>query len=157
MATQCRTCPSPSLLSLPASSLSSPIRSLFTASGSIDLRTLCIAPGRHCWAIYVDVLVLESGGSLLDTMALAVFAALLDTRLPRLRLITGETPEDVEVEVEEDPSATEPFPGAEGIPVCVTFLQVPASMMAGKPRSMRFDTDRHPFPHSDWGPQSCRC
>ena len=100
--------------------------SLFTSSGSIDLRTLCIAPGRHCWAVYVDVLVLESGGSLLDTMALAVYAALLDTRLPRIHLVAGEAPGDVGVEVDEDPAASSAFPGAAGIPVCVTFLQVPS-------------------------------
>ena len=118
--------------------------SLLTSSGSIDLRTLCIAPGRHCWAVYVDVLVLESGGSLLDTMALAVYAALLDTRLPKLRLVTGANPNEVEVDVDEDPTASMPFPGADGIPVCVTFLQAsvleigPLSHPTALPHSLYF-------------------
>lgn len=41
--------------------------------------------------------------------------------------MSGETPADVEVEVDDDPLASTPFPGAEGIPVCVTFLQVRAT------------------------------
>jgi hypothetical protein len=63
--------------------------------------------------------------------ALAVYAALLDARLPRLHLVAGETPADVEVEVDDDPLASVPFPGAEGIPVCVTFLQVSAAEECG--------------------------
>lgn len=52
-----------------------------------------------------------------------MYAALLDTRLPRLHLVPGEAGA-TEVVVDEDPAATVPFPGAEGVPVCVTFLQV---------------------------------
>jgi exosome complex RNA-binding protein Rrp42 (RNase PH superfamily) len=31
-------------------------------SKTIDLRSLCIAPGTHCWVLYIDALV-SSGGS----------------------------------------------------------------------------------------------
>ncbi|OWK02780.1 hypothetical protein Celaphus_00010626 [Cervus elaphus hippelaphus] len=47
---------------------------------SIDLESLCISPREHCWALYVDVLLLECGGNLFDAISIAVKAALFNTR-----------------------------------------------------------------------------
>lgn len=30
---------------------------IFSNKSSVDLQALCISPGEHCWALYVDVLV----------------------------------------------------------------------------------------------------
>ena len=39
--------------------------------------------GRHCWTLYVDILILECGGNLFDAVSIAVKAALSNTRIPR--------------------------------------------------------------------------
>lgn len=52
-------------------------------SDAFDLRQLSVLPGRHCWALYVDILILECGGNLFDAVSIAVKAALFNTRIPR--------------------------------------------------------------------------
>ncbi|CAH8505034.1 unnamed protein product [Schistosoma margrebowiei] len=44
----------------------------------IDLSPLCIQRGRQCWVIYIDLLILEGAGNLLDASSLVVKAALLN-------------------------------------------------------------------------------
>lgn len=43
---------------------------------ALPLPSLAIIPGRQCWVLFVDVLVLEWSGSVLDALSLAVTAAL---------------------------------------------------------------------------------
>ncbi|GBG80935.1 hypothetical protein CBR_g31491 [Chara braunii] len=42
------------------------------AGAAIDLTTLCIVEGRTCWVLYVDILVLNTDGNLLDASAIAI-------------------------------------------------------------------------------------
>eukprot|EP00850_Spirogloea_muscicola_P003796 SM000015S01296 [mRNA] locus=s15:1157145:1158859:+ [translate_table: standard] len=51
---------------------------------AVDLRELCIAPGRAAWTAYVDVYCLDADGALLDTALLAATAALADLELPEV-------------------------------------------------------------------------
>ncbi|CAH8486262.1 unnamed protein product [Schistosoma turkestanicum] len=44
----------------------------------IDLSSLCIQRGRQCWVIYIDLLILEGAGNLLDASSLVIKAALLN-------------------------------------------------------------------------------
>lgn len=37
--------------------LSNKLYKVFNNRHSLDLRSLCICPGEHCWVLYVDVLV----------------------------------------------------------------------------------------------------
>ena len=48
-----------------------------------DLCQLSVLPGRHCWALYVDILILECGGNLFDAVSIAVKAAMHSARIPR--------------------------------------------------------------------------
>lgn len=85
---------------------------------------MCVVPGRYAWRVYVDCLVLSAaGGCLLDALALGAYAALRDATIPKLRLVQGEMPGELDVELDDDPSAVFPFP-CEGVPVAVTFTQV---------------------------------
>lgn len=43
-------------------------------SGALDLGTLCVVAGRQCWVLWIDCLVLEAAGNILDTCALAMCA-----------------------------------------------------------------------------------
>ena len=71
---------------------------------SVDLNQLCVLSGHHCWALYVDVLVLECGGNLFDAAGMAVRAALRHTRLPDVAVaaVDGGKPE---LELSDDPNA----------------------------------------------------
>lgn len=40
--------------------LSNNLYKVFNNRQSLDLRSLCICPGEHCWVLYVDVLVSSS-------------------------------------------------------------------------------------------------
>jgi exosome complex component RRP43 len=57
-----------------------------TSQGLVDTRQLCIEPGRAAWAAYLDLVVLDAGGSVGDACALAAAAALGHLRLPRVRV-----------------------------------------------------------------------
>ncbi|CAM9524218.1 unnamed protein product [Choristocarpus tenellus] len=45
-------------------------------SEGIDLDSLCILPGKFCWVIYVDLLILQADGNLLDAASFASHVAL---------------------------------------------------------------------------------
>lgn len=53
---------------------------VFRTQSVLDLVSLGIIDGQCCWILYVDIVVLECGGNLLDAMSLAVKAALANTR-----------------------------------------------------------------------------
>lgn len=56
------------------------------SSDVLDLKQLCIDPGKAAWAAYVDVYVLDADGSLHDACLLAITAALSTLHLPRVVL-----------------------------------------------------------------------
>lgn len=55
---------------------------LQSAYGSqfLNLHSLCIQPGRQCWIVYIDLLLLEGAGNLLDAASLAIKAALINAK-----------------------------------------------------------------------------
>ena len=57
----------------------------------------------QCWILYVDVVVLECGGNLMDSVSIAVKAALFDTKIPRVRVRVDEETEVKDVELSDDP------------------------------------------------------
>ncbi|NP_001086766.1 exosome component 7 S homeolog [Xenopus laevis] len=63
---------------------------IFDNRSSIDLESLCIQAREHCWVLYVDVLLLECGGNLFDTISVAVKAALFNARIPKVRVLEDE-------------------------------------------------------------------
>lgn len=86
-----------------------------------DRKQLCISAGKHCWSLFVDVLVLESDGNDLDAAVLATRTALAATRLPGVSL-----EEDTEAEslvLSDDPKDTQTL-NCQGLPVAVTLCQV---------------------------------
>ena len=70
---------------------------------SLDLTQLCIVPGKHCWVVHVDVIMLEYGGNLFDACSIAVKAALHDIGIPNVTATAGDEGE-YEINLPEDPS-----------------------------------------------------
>lgn len=89
--------------------------------GSLDLKALCIIPGKTCWVLYIDTLILECGGNLFDAISIAIKAALHDTRIPDLTVI-GDG-EERDIEVSDDPYDVLPI-DISNVPVLVTLNKV---------------------------------
>jgi len=90
-------------------------------TGALDLKSLGVIPGKACWILHVDALVLECGGNLFDALSIGVKAALHSTRLPKLQVI-GEGSEQ-DIEISDDPYDTVPL-DVSNVPVLVTLNKV---------------------------------
>ena len=55
------------------------LEQLLLGSDNIDLKSLCLVPKRQCWILYIDAMVLDSGGNLFDAISIAARAALATT------------------------------------------------------------------------------
>lgn len=60
---------------------------LYKSNTALDRTRLCLLPGRVAWVVYVDVLVLQVDGNLLDAASLAVRQGLRDAVIPRVEAI----------------------------------------------------------------------
>ncbi|TNN27535.1 Exosome complex component RRP42 [Liparis tanakae] len=60
--------------------LSNTLYKVFNNKHSVDLKSLCISAGEHCWVLYVDVLLLQCDGNLYDAISVAIKAALFNTK-----------------------------------------------------------------------------
>ncbi|KXS21594.1 ribosomal protein S5 domain 2-like protein [Gonapodya prolifera JEL478] len=117
------------LQSLSAELSQSVSRLLNGPGGGLDLKSLCIIPRRTCWVLYVDAMILDSSGHLLDPLHLAVRAALLTTQIPLVtvqRVGTGALDLDYDVSADR----TVPVNGAIGVPVTVTLHRVGTRLIA---------------------------
>ncbi|KAF8541397.1 ribosomal protein S5 domain 2-type protein [Trichophaea hybrida] len=84
-------------------------------SNAVDLESLCIVSGQHCWHIRADVHFLNHDGGLLDACAIAVAAALQHFRRPDVSVQGGMVTKY---------TLSERVPVALSIihiPICVTF------------------------------------
>lgn len=50
----------------------------------LDTKALCITPGEKVWTVYVDILIINHDGNLIDAAGIAAMAALLDAKMPKL-------------------------------------------------------------------------
>jgi exosome complex component RRP42 len=101
--------------------LAQAMENLMKHPGALDLKSLCLAPGQLCWIIFVDVLILDSGGNLFDAVSIASRAALHNTRIPKVEVfLTGDKPE---VEVVDDLAQALRI-GIESVPVCVSLFKI---------------------------------
>ncbi len=68
-------------------------------SSPLDLKALCIIPGKYCWCVSVDLLILAMDGDPLDACSVAMYVALNCTKIPKIELFVGESGsmEDFEV------------------------------------------------------------
>eukprot|EP00455_Lapot_gusevi_P040478 TRINITY_DN4581_c0_g1_i2.p1 TRINITY_DN4581_c0_g1~~TRINITY_DN4581_c0_g1_i2.p1 ORF type:complete len:300 (+),score=22.36 TRINITY_DN4581_c0_g1_i2:87-986(+) len=97
---------------------------------TIPLESLCIIPGKVCWILYIDVLVLSSGGNLIDAISLAIRAALLTTSLPPVEVVPGESgsEEDMDFELIDDPYRATPVQ-AQHVPITITLSKIGSSYL----------------------------
>lgn len=85
----------------------------------IDLASLCILPGKSCWVLYIDALVLDLDGSVIDAISIGCKAALHDTKIPKVEIQKDGDEEDFEVD--DDPEQA----------TRIDMSRVPLSLSAG--------------------------
>ncbi|CEG78053.1 hypothetical protein RMATCC62417_12712 [Rhizopus microsporus] len=89
----------------------------------LDLEKLCIIPGQQCWIIYIDAMVMDAAGNLLDCIVMTARAALYNTRIPKTEIQDlGEG--EYEFEVMDDVEDAEPIVGWENLPITVTLYKI---------------------------------
>ncbi|KAI8991098.1 ribosomal protein S5 domain 2-type protein [Mycotypha africana] len=89
----------------------------------LDLDSLCIIPNQQCWVLYVDAMVMDAAGNLLDCIVLATRAALYNTRIPKTEiedLGDGEFAFDVMDDIED----AEPIKGWDNMPISVSLYKM---------------------------------
>ena len=59
-------------------------------SKAIDLKKLCIIPGKKVFIVFIDIYVLNHDGNLIDASALAALAALTNTKIFKYEVKDGE-------------------------------------------------------------------
>jgi exosome complex component RRP42 len=68
-------------------------------SGMIDVSKLVLVEGKHVYAVFVDVSILNADGNLFDAVSAAVIAALLTTKMPRYEVSSEGAPVKTEDKV----------------------------------------------------------
>jgi exosome complex component RRP42 len=61
-------------------------------SGMIDVGKLVLVEGKHVYAVFVDVSILNADGNLFDAVSTAVVVALLTTKMPKYEIQSDGTP-----------------------------------------------------------------
>jgi len=92
-------------------------------AGGINLSKLCIIPGEQCWILYVDALILDYGGNLIDALFMGTRAAIFDTRIPKTE-VQDLGDGNFDFEVLDDAEDTEIVEGREDMPICITLNKV---------------------------------
>ncbi|XP_059899977.1 exosome complex component RRP42 [Gadus macrocephalus] len=95
---------------------------VFNNKRSVDLASLCISPGEHCWLLYVDVLLLQCDGNLYDGISIAIKAALFNTKIPKVLISEGEDG-GTEIELSDDPYDCVRL-SVDNVPCIVTLCKV---------------------------------
>jgi len=93
---------------------------LLQTESAIDLTKLCIIPGKVCWILYVDAMVLDSGGNLFDAISVATRAALFNTTIPVVEVANDD------YDVTDDPSKQWNL-DVTNVPIYVTFCKIGTS------------------------------
>eukprot|EP01117_Protostelium_nocturnum_P009149 TRINITY_DN3275_c0_g1_i2.p1 TRINITY_DN3275_c0_g1~~TRINITY_DN3275_c0_g1_i2.p1 ORF type:complete len:289 (+),score=117.75 TRINITY_DN3275_c0_g1_i2:201-1067(+) len=88
-------------------------------NSALDLSQLCILSGKVVWNVYIDVMVLNSGGNLFDAISLATRSALENTDIPKVEV----NEEAEEFDVSDDPDDFTKL-NVENVPISVTFTKI---------------------------------
>jgi len=74
--------------------LSQQVLEYFSNSQLLNLDELCVQTKKLCWVLYADIVCISHDGNLLDAILIALLAALINTKLPVMK-VNDETGEIV--------------------------------------------------------------
>ena len=97
-------------------------------SNPLDLKALCIIPGKYCWCVSVDLLILAMDGDSLDACSIAMYVALNCTKIPKIELFVGESGNMEDFEVCGDLGEAITL-NAIHVPICVSSCKIAQVMV----------------------------
>jgi exosome complex RNA-binding protein Rrp42 (RNase PH superfamily) len=117
--------------------LSAQATRILVESGALPVELLCIVPGKKCWALHIDAVVLSAAGNVLDAALLAIKAALKSTLLPAVTVVrrsaaadsavssaASRAADDVELDISDDPADAIPLAAWDArVPMVVTVAR----------------------------------
>ncbi|KAI3509657.1 hypothetical protein L1887_25102 [Cichorium endivia] len=92
------------------------------AGAGINLSSLAIVDGKVCWDLYIDGLVINIDGNILDALGAAIKAALSNTGIPKVN-VASTAPSDEQPEVDVSDEEFLQF-DTTAVPVIVTLTKV---------------------------------
>ncbi|RUP48577.1 ribosomal protein S5 domain 2-type protein [Jimgerdemannia flammicorona] len=98
-------------------------RVLNGAQGGLNLEKLCIIQGQQCWVVYIDAIILDSAGNLLDAIFIATRAALFNTRVPKT-IVQDLGDGQFEFELLDDVESAERIEGWDHVPIGITLNKI---------------------------------
>ncbi len=98
-------------------------------SGFIDLKSLCIEPGKYAWILWIDIYVINHDGNLFDAASLAAAAALLNTTIPKAEVDQTSNTVRVDRSVRQTLNAN-----IERLPITLTYAKFGGSIIADPTR-----------------------
>ena len=116
-------------LTMIGAEISHHLQSFYMGSDSLNLTSMGIIDGRFCWAIHVDLVVLQCDGYPLDACSVAAREALLCTKLPKLQMKMGDSGQPENFDVEGDMSSAVGL-STNDLPVCLTMAKVGAGFLS---------------------------
>eukprot|EP00597_Dinobryon_sp_UTEXLB2267_P009394 CAMPEP_0170085808 /NCGR_PEP_ID=MMETSP0019_2-20121128/20600_1 /TAXON_ID=98059 /ORGANISM="Dinobryon sp., Strain UTEXLB2267" /LENGTH=202 /DNA_ID=CAMNT_0010302457 /DNA_START=260 /DNA_END=868 /DNA_ORIENTATION=+ len=106
-----------------ASEITDNIQSIFISSNALNLEDLCIIPGKFCWSIQVDFLILQMDGNPTDACSIASYVAFQCCKIPKVTLLAGPSGSMDDFEIIGDISEGIPF-NISRIPILMTAIMV---------------------------------
>ncbi|EME32083.1 Exosome complex component RRP42 [Galdieria sulphuraria] len=101
-----------------SSELQNALESAYRAANVFDDERLSLVPGKFCWLFKVDILVLDTGGNMMDAISMATRTALSTTLVPRVHIVQSEG--SFELEIDDNPDACDTLK-VEKAPTFLTF------------------------------------
>ncbi|XP_034936015.1 exosome complex exonuclease RRP42-like [Chelonus insularis] len=105
-----------------AGEITSILTNAYKSSSAFNLEFLSILKYKKCWKMYVDILILQCGGNLVDAIGIGVKAALFSVEIPRITAATLDGGE-ADIQLSDDPFDCIRL-NAENFPVLVTLCKI---------------------------------
>lgn len=105
------------------------IQSIYDECNAINLDSLGIITGKFCWIVYIELLILQLDGSIVDACTLATYIALHTSKIPKVGLLEGESGHWEDFELSSGDVAEAVPLSVKSVPIGITVLKVGKSLL----------------------------
>jgi exosome complex component RRP42 len=111
-----------------AADIAHQLQRVYSTSGAFNLKDLCIVPGKYCWCVHVDIMILHCDALEIDVCSVAAFTALQATKVPKVEVFLGESGkgEDFEISSHLGDAISQ---DVSNVPICVTACKLGGALL----------------------------